>query len=320
MARGLRRFVPPSPPEKALPREGGGSSHSPHSTAELLGLGDCDPALHRAALVPLCSSRREQRSLRQLPDLFLSCLPGARQGFTQMELPAGAWGSTHCSGAVCLVLPALYPAPKALHCSRGSSHCSKGSALLRGSVQCTRGSYTFPRALCNAVELCTKLQGLCALLWSSVHRFQGLCTLSSRSFSKELLVLPRLLPSPVQPLAARSITATSQPLSASPRQPLTACVSGHTSISPGPAGPAPMAFCSCSAWPAPGGPLSPGWGTLRAGAAHPHQQPGPGCVPACHGGVGSSTATGNLLLYIDSFRVVFSIFMGNRGFGLVWFF
>lgn len=130
-------------------------------------------------------------------------------------------------------------------------------------------------------------------------------------------MLPRLLPSPVRPLAAHSITATSQPPSASPRQPLTACVSGHTSISQGPAGPAPMAFCSCGAWPAPGGPLSPRWGTLRAGAAHPHQQLGPGCVPACHGGVGSSTATGNLLLYIDPFGVVSSIFMDNRGFGLV---
>lgn len=243
VGHGLRRLSPPSPPEKALPREGGGSSHSPHSTAELLGLGNCDPAPHRAALVLLCSSRREQRFLRQLPDLFSSCLPRGQAGIHPdgaacrcLGLHALLWGCVPCSGGSNIAPGAPDTAPRALHCF-GALHSAPGAPN------------TVPRALCIAPELCTPLPGLRALLWSSVLCSQGLCTFSSCSFSQELLVLPKLLPSPVQLLAARSsccFTATSQPPSAS--RPLTACVPGHTSISQGPAGPAPMAFCSCSPW------------------------------------------------------------------------
>lgn len=109
------------------------------------------------------------------------------------------------------------------------------------------------------------------------------------------------------------ITATSQPPSASPRRPLTACVSGHTSISQGPAGPTPMAFCSC---PAPPGTSSPGCGMRGAGAAHLHQQLGPGSSsPACPGEVGSlHPAVGTLLLYIVPYEVFFSIFIDYGGF------
>ncbi|XP_030818949.1 uncharacterized protein LOC115911843 [Camarhynchus parvulus] len=312
VARGLCRTSLCHHQKKPYPGREGAAATAPTALQSSWGWGTETQSHTEQPWLPLCSSRREQRLLRQLPDLFSSRLPGARQGFTQMELPAGAWGSTHCSGAVCLVLGALCMAPRALHCPRGSIHCSQGSALLWGSVQCSRGSvrcsmgsvhrsgalYTTPRALCIALELCTPLPGLCASLWSSVHHSQGsvhrsgalytapralcialelctplpglfaslwssvhrsqsLCTLSSCSFFKELLVLPRLLPSPAR--SSCCITATSQPPSASPRQPLTAGVPGHTSISQGPAGPLPMAFCSCSTQPAPGGPSSPSW-------------------------------------------------------------
>lgn len=71
-----------------------------------------------------------------------------------------------------------------------------------------------------------------------------------------------------------------------------------------------MAFCSCGACLAPRGPSSPRCGRRGAGAAHPHQQLGPGSTPA---------AAGNLL-YIDSFRVVFRLFIDYWGFGFVWVF
>lgn len=143
--------------KKPYPGREGDSGHSPHSGAEFPRLGCCIPAPRKAVLVPLCSPRREQQFQRQLPDLFLSCLPGARQGFTQIELPAGAhisWGSVHCPGAMYLALGALYIAPGALcialgvctllqelsallgvhvHCSRGSIHCSRGSARCSGA-------------------------------------------------------------------------------------------------------------------------------------------------------------------------------------------
>lgn len=230
-------------------------------------------------------------------------------------------------------------------CSRGSIHSS------RGSVHCSGGVYIAPGALCIARSPCallqglhTLLQGLCTLLWGSVGCSRGSAHCSGAAYTApgplRIAVILQLClknapaaeaAAPSRPESCRlqqagCITATSQPPSASPRRPLTACVSGHTSISQGPAGPAPMAFCSCSACLAPRGPSSPGCRMHWAGAAHPHQQPGPGSIPACLGEVGSlhpgkrSAATGNVLLYIDPFGVVFSICIGNRGLGFVWFF
>lgn len=218
-------------------------------------------------------------------------------------------------------------------------------------MHCSGGVYIAPGALCIARSPCallqglhTLLQGLCTLLWGSVGCSRGSAHCSGAAYTApgplRIAVILQLClknapaaeaAAPSRPESCRlqqagCITATSQPPSASPRRPLTACVSGHTSISQGPAGPAPMAFCSCSACLAPRGPSSPGCRMHWAGAAHPHQQPGPGSIPACLGEVGSlhpgkrSAATGNVLLYIDPFGVVFSICIGNRGLGFVWFF
>lgn len=73
-----------------------------------------------------------------------------------------------------------------------------------------------------------------------------------------------------------------------------------------------MAFCSC---PAPPGTSSPGCGMCGAGAAHLHQQLGPGSSsPACPGEVGSlHPAVGTLLLYIVPYEVFFSIFIDYGG-------
>ena len=184
MARGLHHASLGHHQKKPYLGREGGSGHSSRSGAELPGLGGCVPPPRRAASVPLCNPRREQHFRRRLPDLFSSCLPGARQGFTQMELPAGAcisWGSVHCSGAVYLALGALYIAPGApcialglctllqdlcallwgsIHCSRASVHCSETMYTAPGTP------YTAPGALRIAPGLCTLLQGLCTLLSS----------------------------------------------------------------------------------------------------------------------------------------------------------
>lgn len=68
-----------------------------------------------------------------------------------MELPAGAWGSKHFSGAVCLVLGAPYTAPRALHCSGALYTVPRGLCIAPGAL------YTTPRALCIALELSTLL-------------------------------------------------------------------------------------------------------------------------------------------------------------------
>lgn len=171
----------------------------------------------------------------------------------------------------------------------GSAHCSGGSA------HCSRALYTTPGLLCIALALCTLLQGLCVLLrgpwtllWGSLRCFAVILRLSLTKCSCSCSCCPLLSSRPLPGSRRGCITATSQAPSASPRRPLTACVSGHTSISQGSASPAPMAFCSCGACPAPRGPWSPGCGTFGAGTALPHQQPGPGSsFPAHPGEVGS---------------------------------
>lgn len=266
MARSLRRpEVGSSPWGKALSREGG--EQHPGS----VGAG------------------REGQFPRWLLDLFLSCVPGAGQGFAQMELPAGAcacWscrhclgGSRHCSrtsvhcsepvyiapralcvapgalcivlrlctllrglcawsqelctwlrdcvqcpGALCIALGAMYTVLAALYTA------PEASALLRGCVRCSGSSVHYPWGS-------TLLQSLWALFSCCVHRSRGsvrCCHLAAtlRNCSCCLSCCP-LPSSRTLPAAGRLITATSQPLSASPRWLLTACVSGHTSISQG---------------------------------------------------------------------------------------
>lgn len=133
--------------KKPYPGREGAAATAPMALQSSWGWGTATQP-HTEQLWCLCAAPGENRDFRgscltyfrAACQGFSSCLPAARQGFTQMELPAGAWGSTHCFGAVCLVLGALYIVPRALHCSRGSINCSKGSALLWGSVQCTRDS------------------------------------------------------------------------------------------------------------------------------------------------------------------------------------
>lgn len=123
----------------------------------------------------------------------------------------GAAGRGRCEAG------ALYTAPEA-------------SALLRGCVRCSGSSVHYPWGS-------TLLQSLWALFSCCVHRSRGsvrCCHLAAtlRNCSCCLSCCP-LPSSRTLPAAGRLITATSQPLSASPRWLLTACVSGHTSISQG---------------------------------------------------------------------------------------
>lgn len=154
------------------------------------------------------------------------------------------------------------------------------------------GSVHSSRAQCIALGLCTQLQGLCTLF-------------SSCSLASELL----LQPLPLLPQPRSSITARSQPPPASPGQPLTACVSGHTSISQGQQAQHRWPLAPWGTWPAPGGPPA----VAHVGQALPTLT-----TAFLPWKWGPCTAMGNLL-YIDPFGVVFSIFIGNRGVGFVWF-
>lgn len=224
-------------------------------------------------------------------------MPGAQR--IALGLCALFWGLCALLQGFCIAPGAPSSAPRALHCS-GALYSAPGAL------------YTTPRALCIALELCTPLQG-------SVHHSGALYTAPRASAHCHLTV------------SLRTAGAAKAAALSCPQQLLHHChVAASVSIS------VTAAHCRCPRThqhqPGPSRPTTHGLlllqhpaspqGTLitQLGAAHPHQQPGPGCVPACHGGVGSSTATGNLLLYIDIFGVVFSIFMDNWGFGLVWFF
>lgn len=94
---------------------------------------------------------------------------------------------------------------------RGSVHYPGGSARCsRACAHCSEAVYIAPGALCTAVILQPCLKNAPAAAAAAPSRPAARC-----------------------PQQDGCITATSQPPSASPRQPLTACVSGHTSISQG---------------------------------------------------------------------------------------
>lgn len=205
-------------------------------------------------------------------------------------LCAMPWGSVHCFRGY-------------VHCFGGSVHSSRGLCIAQGL--CTvlwelcalpLGLYAAPEPVGVVLMLCTSLQGLCALL-------------SSRSHTQKLLLLPQLLPPPVQPHTARSRTAhhchVAASVSISAMAAHCLCLRTHQH-QPGPGGPAPMAFTPR----APGRPhevlVTQPWSRH----CPQHQQPRPGSIPACRPHV-PGTAAGILLLYIDPFGVVFSIFLEN---------
>lgn len=211
-----------------------------------------------------------------------------------MPVPAGALGiarggsghcsraSGRCSEAACTAPGALCVAPgtlsivlrlrtsllglcavprglytqlqRLLHCSGGSVQAPGGSVHYPGgSARCSRACahcpeavYIAPGALCTAVILQPGSKNTPAAAAAAPSRPAARC-----------------------PQQHGRITATSQPPSASPRQPLTACVSGHTSISQGQPAQHRWPFALGAAGRPPGALVTPAC----------HQQPGPGSVP-----------------------------------------
>lgn len=149
------------------------------------------------------------------------------QGFCAWSRGLCTWlrGCVQCPGALCIALGAMYTVLGALYTA------PETSALLRGCVRCSGGSAHYP--------------------WGSLPRSRacGRCSrvvyIAAGALCAAVISQPRSETAPCAAAAAPSrpaahcpqqdgcITATSQPPSASPRWLLTACVSGHTSMSQG---------------------------------------------------------------------------------------
>lgn len=207
-------------------------------------------------------------------------------------------GRMQCPGGLCIALGAMYTILGVLYTA------PEASALLRGCERCSGGSVRSPWGSLRCSRACGRCSHVvyiapgapCAAVISQPHSETALAAAAAAPSR----------PASHCPQWDGCITATSQPPSASPRWLLTACVSGHTSISQG--------QTAQHRWPftprAPGRPhevlVTQPWGRH----CPQHQQPRPGSVPACCPHI-PGTAAGILLLYIDPFGVVFSIFLEN---------